>query len=96
MSAAHDILATLRRPRLLITAARFGLADYDRGRDLKRLLQAGPTPTPAKAVARLIDEEAHLEDSRRSGSATYSIARHIEVLVALMGEAQLLPRHADA
>ena len=92
MPVAHDILSTLRRPRLLISAARFGLADYDRRRHLRHLLRAPSIPTPAEAIERLIDEEAGLEATRRAGDATYSAARHIDVLIALMGEARLLPR----
>lgn len=88
-----DVLSTLRRPRLLISAARFGLADYDRSRDLKRLFHASP-PSPARAVDKLIDEEATLEETRKSGGATYSIARHVDVLIALMSEAQMLRRTA--
>ena len=92
MPNRQDILANLRRPRLLISAARFGLAEYDRTRDLRRLFQSGPPPSPARAVDKLIDEEATLEETRLAGSATYSIARHVDVLIALMGEAQLLRR----
>ncbi|MEO1239092.1 MAG: DUF6477 family protein [Pseudomonadota bacterium] len=91
MTNRMDRLSTLRRPRLLISAARFGLAEYDRSRDLKRLFQTAP-PSPARAVDKLIDEEATLEENRKSGATTYSIARHVDVLIALMGEAQML-RH---
>ncbi|MEL7026201.1 MAG: DUF6477 family protein [Pseudomonadota bacterium] len=87
-----DILANLRRPRLLISAARFGLVDYNRARDLKRLINSGHPPNPGVAVDKLIDQEANLEETRKTGSATYSIARHVEVLIALMAEAQLLRR----
>lgn len=87
----QDILTNLRRPRLLISAARFGLSDYDRARDLKRLFRAA-APSPATAIDKLIDEEAHLEEFRRAGVATYSISRHVDVLIALMAEAQLLRR----
>lgn len=95
MPSAHDILATLRRPRLLISAARFGLTDYNRTRDLGRLFRASPPPGPTVAISRLIDEEAQLEGTRLSGDAGYSISRHVEVLIALMGEARLLPRQPE-
>lgn len=87
-----SVLNRLRRPKLLIRAARFGLADYNRDRDLKRLMRAAAAPAPSLAVPRLIEEEARLEDSRTSGGAAYSPARHVEVLIALMAEARLLPR----
>jgi hypothetical protein len=33
-----------------------------------------------------------MEETRRTGCASYSIARHIEVLIALMAEVRLLTR----
>jgi len=83
MTDLHDMLATLRRPRLLIRAARCGQGDYNRARDLKRLMRLAQTPAP---------EEATLEAHRRRGGAQYSLARHIELLIAMMAEARLLPR----
>lgn len=96
MDTTQENLARLRRPRLLISAARFGLADYDRSRDLRRIFRASAAPGPAAALARLIDEEADLEATRRAGGATYSIARHVDVLIALMGEAQSLRQPENA
>ncbi|MDJ1007139.1 MAG: DUF6477 family protein [Paracoccaceae bacterium] len=92
MASLQTALADLRRPRLLISAARFGLADYDRSRDLRRLLRLGAVPSPGQAVARLMDEEAGLEATRQAGAATYSVSRHVDLLIALMGEARLLAR----
>jgi hypothetical protein len=91
MTDLIQLLSSLRRPRLLIRAARFGMADYNRERDLKRLIREPSAPSPAKAVTRLISEEAILEDNRTSGDATHSVARHVEILIALMAEAKLLP-----
>lgn len=85
------ILATLRRPRLLIRAAHHGLADYNRNRDLRRLL-SGQAPGPREAVARLIDEERVLEDARQEGGATYSVARHVDVMIAILAEMRLVNR----
>lgn len=87
-------LAALRRPKLLIRAARFGLADYERGRDLKRLMHLPEPPSPRVAVDRLVEREAELEDIRQHGGAGYSPARHVEVLIALIAEARLLARPA--
>jgi hypothetical protein len=85
-------LAALRRPRLLIRAARFGLTDCDRSRDLRRLIRADAPPSPECALGRLIDEEAAIETVRRAKAAGYSVSRHVELLIAIMGEARLLPR----
>ncbi len=90
MSDLQSLLANLRRPRLLIRAARFGLADYRRDRDLRRLI--GQISTPDRAVAQLISEEEQLEEDRRAGEASYSVTRHIEILIALISEIRLLPR----
>jgi len=86
------ILSNLHRPRLLVRAARFGLEEYSRERDLKRVMKSGNTPTPLRAVNSLMAEEAELETTRKTGAADYSVSRHVEVLIALMAEARLLPQ----
>jgi hypothetical protein len=90
MTDFSTLLANLRRPRLLIRAASCGLVDYRRDRDLKRLLRTNPSPEVA--VPHLLEEEARLEAIRRAGEVGYCVARHIEVLIALMAEVRLLPR----
>lgn len=90
MTDFHTVLANLRRPRLLIRAARFGLQDYRRDRDLRRLL-AGTAPLDT-AVPLLLAEEERLEQIRKTDDLNYPVARHIEVLIALLAEVQLLPR----
>jgi hypothetical protein len=91
MTDFRALLSDLRRPQMLIRAARCGLSDYRRERDLKRLLQ-GAHPSPAQSVPRLLNEEQQMEATRTAGEATYSIARHIDLLIALMAEVRLLPR----
>jgi len=87
-------LKALRRPRLLIRAARFGLADYNRSRDLKRLMKVLSPPSPARAMEALLQAEAEAEHNRITGAAAYSVARHVELLIALMGESRLLSDRA--
>lgn len=82
----HD----LRRPRLLIRAARFGLADHRREQGLRRVLGDAAAPLGERTLARLLDREQELEEARRDGLATYRPARHVEALTAVMAEAQLL------
>jgi len=94
MTDCRTMLATLRRPRLLMRAARFGLAEYRRDRDLRRYV--GGTASPEDTVTSLMSVEARLEATRIAGDATYSVARHIEVLIALMAEVRLLPRPPKA
>lgn len=90
MTDFRALLTELRRPRLLIRAARFGLCEYRRERDLRRLI-ATPA-TPERTVARLMSEEEQMEETRLRGDACYSVARHIELLIALMAEVRLLPQ----
>lgn len=84
--------APLRRPRLLVRAARLGLIDYNRDKDLKKLIKSATTPSPDRAVEALMQQESWLEGSRKSGDGSYSIARHVAVLAALMSELRLLPQ----
>ena len=89
MTDLASLLAALRRPKILIRAARAGVADYRRERDLKRLLrQRGPAP--AQALTTLLDEEGRLEANRTTGEATYNLQRHVAVLTAILAEARLL------
>lgn len=90
MSDFRTLLSNLRRPRLLMHAARFGLGDYRRERDLRRLVRCGMSPE--ETVPSLMSVEEELEATRLAGAASYSPARHIEVLIALLAEASLLRR----
>lgn len=90
MTDCRTMLDTLRRPRLLMRAARFGLGEYRRERDLRRYIDG--VASPEDTVTSLISVEARLEATRIAGDAAYSVARHIEVLIALLAEAQFLRR----
>lgn len=90
MSDFRQTLAEMRRPSLLMRAARLGLPGYQRGRWLKRL--APGETAPERILPRLVSVEEQLEEIRLSGDASYSIPRHIEVLIALLAEASLLRR----
>lgn len=87
-TAATADLATIRRPKILIRAARAGVTEYHRDRDLKRLLRVGKAARNDRALASLIAEENRLESKRTSGEATYSIQRHVAILTALIAEAR--------
>jgi hypothetical protein len=80
----------MTRPRLLIRAARFGVANYNRKRDLLRIVQNGRLPAHRYAVERLVDVESTHEEKRRAGDAAYSITRHVFVLIALMAEFRMM------
>ena len=82
-------LNDLRRPRLLIRAARAGVEEYDREQHLPRIL-AGPLLRPGPALVKLMEIETDLDEARRREDGSYTISRHVEVLVAMMGEARQL------
>ena len=80
-------LTQMKRPKLLITAARYGLRHYNRDRVLTRLL--GRLPHRAsRAMDALLAQEADVERTRQKGAADYSPAAHIDLLTAIMAEAQ--------
>lgn len=85
-----SMLNTLRRPGLLIRAARLGAQDYSRTRHLQRLLGYGALPRHAPALMRLLEIEGTLNDQRCNADAGYSLPRHVDILIAMMGEAHLL------
>lgn len=88
-------LAHLRRPRLLIRAARIAAQDYRRETCLPRLLGYGVILRTGPALIKLMAIEEDMNTHRTSGDAGYSIAAHVEVLTAVMGESQLLRTQSD-
>ncbi len=92
MSDNTPNLSHIKRPSLLIRTARFGLKEYSRERDLKRILRSDRLAAPSRVLPRFVDEEEQINENRKKGDAAYSVTRHIEVLIALMAEARLIPR----
>ena len=91
MQDITGMISGLSRPRLLVSAARFGMAHYRRDSLLPRLL--GPldqTLSSGDAAMRLLSIEAELNTKRKAHAADYRVAQHIETLAALMVEAQHL------
>jgi Family of unknown function (DUF6477) len=91
MTDLATILAALRRPKILVRAARAGVVDYRRERDLKRILRLPRAAAARHAIDHLLAEERRLEEVRAAGEATYSIQRHVAVLTAILAEARLVP-----
>lgn len=78
----------LQRSRLLIHAARMGLGDYRRERDLRRI--GHMSLHPEQALPHLLEKEERIEDKRRKGDVGYCIAQHIDLLIAVLGEVRLI------
>ncbi len=91
MTDFTSTLADLHRPKILIRAARAGVSDYRRDRDLKRLVRDAKGAAPLEAMRPLLAEESRLEDNRTSGEATYNIQRHVAVLTAILAEVRRSP-----
>lgn len=90
MARTQTALAALKRPRLLISAARFGVAQYDREAVLREIFGAA-IPAPGEAcLSRLLEHEAEIEASRKNALGNYAIADHVDALVAIMAESRLL------
>ncbi len=96
-----NTVSQTRRPRLLLRTARFGLQEYRRECDLKRVLRLPAAPPPGPATVRaLIELEAQIEAHRLRPAHgigdTWRPARHVEVMIALMAEAQLMAEAVPA
>lgn len=94
MSDLLHLVATLRRPKLLLQAVRHGLTEYNREKTLRRLTGGTEMPAPRRAVQSLLLAEEMQETARRDRDAAYSPSRHIEILVALIAEARALSSEA--
>ncbi|WP_298932246.1 DUF6477 family protein [uncultured Ruegeria sp.] len=89
MQDLMTMIATLHRPRLLARAAKFGALDYNRDRHLQRILGYGSLPGTGSALMRLMEMEKEVYEQRKEEDAAYSLVRHLDLLIALLGEAQL-------
>ena len=85
-----SMLHTLHRPRLLMRAARIGAEQYTRTSHLPRLLGYGVLPRHGAALLKLMEIEAELNSMRKASDAGYSLIRHVDVLIAMVGEARVL------
>lgn len=92
LAQLHDI----RRPGLLIRAARIGAQEYHRGTHLSRLIGDTPPASGGAALMQLMELEVEINECRKNEWAGYSPARHVDILIAMMGEARLLRQAQEA
>ncbi|MEQ8896764.1 MAG: DUF6477 family protein [Roseovarius sp.] len=83
-------LTHLRRPALLIEAARIGVANYCREKTLRRHLGDLHHPDSGAMLETLLEIEEELNQLRRNDYAGYSPARHVDVVIAILGEVRLM------
>ena len=85
-----SMLHALRRPALLMRAARIGADDYRRANHLPRLLGYGVLPRHGAALMKLMEIEGDLNAQRVSSNTSYNLIRHVDILIAIIGEARVL------
>jgi hypothetical protein len=88
MQDALTILHKLRRPKMLMRAAQIGVAEYKRVAHLPRLLGYGRMPKQSEAILKLIEIEKILKALRKAGESADNLLRHIDVMIAIVGEAR--------
>ncbi|WP_367648693.1 DUF6477 family protein [Ruegeria arenilitoris] len=82
-------ISTLRRPRLLARAAKEGAQEYVRERHLQRILGYGSLPGSGAALMRLMELERDVNAQRLEDDSAYSLVRHLDLMIAIVGEARL-------
>ena len=79
-------LNTLKRPKLILEAARNGTARYDPKRHLPVLLGGSCHKSKTGQLDCLLDTEEIYNRLRKEKRAEYSPARHICYLIAILAE----------
>lgn len=69
-------------------AAQIGVAEYKRVAHLPRLLGYGRMPKQSEAILKLIEIEKNLKALRKAGESADNLLRHIDVMIAIVGEAR--------
>ncbi len=90
MQDVLSLLARMHRPRLLMRAARIGAEDYVREIHLPRALGSAPPSRNSAAILQLLEIEAQLNEQRLSEGSAYNMLSHVEVMIAIVAEAQAL------
>ncbi|MEO1363604.1 MAG: DUF6477 family protein, partial [Pseudomonadota bacterium] len=80
----------MHRPRQLKRAPRNAPDDYRRAAHLPRLLGYGNLPRHTQALMRLMEIEAELNAQRLEDESAYNLLRHIDILIAIVGEARIM------
>ncbi len=80
----------LRRPRLLVAAAKAGQAGWLRRRDLRKLLRTDELPSADRALAALRGYEEAQNEARLNRAPDYNLQRHILLLIAILAETRAL------
>ncbi|MDB3921557.1 DUF6477 family protein [Paracoccaceae bacterium] len=77
-------LHSVKRPKILVNAAKLGLETYNRAKCLSSFLALSMPQHPAQILRSLIDKEGQLDKMRLQEHVQYNIALHVTVLTALV------------
>lgn len=80
----------LKRPRILVQAAKVGAQHYQRKRYLRDHFGSAAPGTASNFVQELLAKENLHNQQRIEKSAHYRAGQHLEVMIALIAEAKLL------
>lgn len=90
MTHPEKTLRAIRRPRLLVKAARLGAGSARAESDVGRLFPQFDTADRRELFDALAMREAELDGERRAGEVTYSAAQHIRMLSGMILLARLM------
>ena len=90
MTQALRTLSRIKRPKLLLAAARNAKNLCNREKLLSELLKNEPAVTGEKALARLMAAEEQLNEQRKAHNANYQPSRHVMIMAALLIEAAIV------
>ena len=92
---ATQRLHGLKRPKILVQAARHGANDYQRKTHLPQLFGWRIPNSAGTLFDILFEKEAELNKMRRLNNAAYQVQDHIAILTALLAEARNIPSPAQ-
>ncbi len=90
MTKILDTLNKIKRPKLLMQAARFGVPEYKRKLHLPLVLGPIHPSDCTNILAKLMRVEQDWNEKRRDNCASYSFVDHVDVLIAILAEAHHL------
>ena len=85
-------LHSVKRPKILINAAKLGLETYNRAACLSSFFALSMHQHPAQILRSLIDKEGQLNKMRLQQHVQYNIALHVTVLTAFIAKTKEIER----
>ena len=95
MSKFQNRLSNLKRPKIIIKAAKIASQTYRRSRDLSRVLGYSHPALNSSIHQQLFDLEHSINQKRCLGDASYDLKTHVQVLSALLAEVSVDMQSAD-